>query len=194
MKNEDLEIELTIENIQWAIEVARSSFARWASQPGYYNNRLGSHFKGKLGEFAVEKFLLDQKLKLDSHFRFPDRENLADLVIKVDGYKKVVRVEVKTWSRNYWQDLGRCVAVEQYPDLKRKADIIIWCLVDVMDIKEVLDNPMSLKVTLAGWSKMDEVSKAPIRLTGSDGMRKVENYQLAGADLHPMGEILSNVL
>ncbi len=184
------EMELTIESVQWAIEVAKSSFARWASQQGYYNNRLNSHFKGKLGELAVEKFLLDQNLQLDSHFRFPDRENLADLVVKVNGYKKVARLEVKTWSRNYWQELGRCVAVEQYPDLKRKADIIIWCLVDVMDINEVLDNPMPLKVTFAGWSKMDEVSKAPIQLTGSDGMRKVENYQLAEADLHSVGEIL----
>ncbi|MCJ7433099.1 MAG: hypothetical protein MUO77_06385 [Anaerolineales bacterium] len=192
--NTETQVELTIEDVQWATEIARSSFARWASQPGYYNNRLGSHFKGKLGELAVEKFLLDQKLQLDSHFRFSDRENLSDIVVKINRYKTIARLEVKTWSSNYWRDLGRCVAVEQYPDLKKKADIIIWCLVNVVDIKKVLENPMPLKVTLAGWSKIGEVAKAPIRLTGLDGMRKVENYQLAGTDLHPMGEILSNIL
>ena len=132
----------SLADVQWAAETARSSFERWESQQGYYNNRLNSHFKGKLGEIAVEKFLLDQKLKLDSHFRFADRENLADIVVKIKGYKKVVRLEVKTWSKNYWQDLGRCIAVDQYPDLKKKADIIVWCLVDE---KQILDVPVACK-------------------------------------------------
>jgi len=192
--NTETQVELTVDEVQWAVETARSSFARWSSQTGYYNNRLGSHFKGKLGELAVEHFLLDQKLKLDSHFRFSDRENLADLVIKANGYKKVARIEVKTWSVNYWQDLGRCISVEQYPDLKKKADMIVWCLVDVVDIKEVLENSMPLKIILAGWSKIGEVSNAPVKFTGSNGMRKVENYQLAEEDLHPMGEMLSHVV
>jgi len=101
------EIELSTEEVKWAMDTAHSSFAKWESQQGYYNNRLNSHFKGKLGELAVEKFLLDQKLKLDSHFRFSDREKLADIVVKVKGYKKVVRLEVKTWSSNYWRKMHR---------------------------------------------------------------------------------------
>ena len=185
MKNKAWEIELSIADVQWAENVARSSFAKWESQQGYYNNRLNSHFKGKLGELAVEKFLLDQKLKLDSHFRFQDREKLADIVVKAKGYKKVIRLEVKTWSSNYWQNLGRCIAVDQYSDLKKKADMIVWCLVDE---KQILDASASIpvKVILAGWSKIDEVLKAPIKLTGLDNMRKVNNYQLAEADLHEM--------
>jgi hypothetical protein len=183
------EIELPIADVQWAADTARSSFAKWESQQGYYNNRLNSHFKGKLGEIAVEKFLLDLKLKLDSHFRFPDREKLADLVVKLNGYKKVLRLEVKTWSGNYWHDLGRCIAVDQYPDLKKKADVIVWC---VTDASGVLDTSTSapIKVLLAGWSKMDEVMQAPIRLTGFDHMRKVENYQLAESDLHEMSSFI----
>ena len=184
------EIELPIADVQWAADTARASFERWESQQGYYNNRLNSHFKGKLGELAVEKFLLEQKMKLDSHFRFADREKLADLVVKINGYKKVLRLEVKTWSRNYWQDLGRCISVDQFPDLKKKADVIIWC---VTDASGVLDKPVPVKVILAGWSKLDEVAKAPIRLTGLDHMRKVENYQLAETDLHEISSLLDGV-
>jgi hypothetical protein len=189
MENKSFEIELSIADVKWAKDVALSSFTKWESQQGYYNNRLNSHFKGKLGELAVEKFLLDQKLKLDSHFRFSDREKLADIVLKLRGYKKVARLEVKTWSSNYWQDLGRCIAVDQYPDLKKKADIIVWC---VVDIQKVSDTPASapVKVFLAGWSKIGEIMKAPIKHTGLDNMRKVENYQLAESELRLMGEFL----
>jgi hypothetical protein len=183
MEDKTCEIELSIADVQWAAETARSSFERWESQQGYYNNRLNSHFKGKLGEIAVEKFLLDQKLKLDSHFRFVDRENLADIVVKINRYKKVVRLEVKTWSKNYWQDLGRCIAVDQYPDMKKKADMIVWCQVDE---KQILDMPAPVKILLAGWSKIEEVVNAPIKLTGLDNMRKVNNFQLAETDLHEM--------
>jgi hypothetical protein len=187
------EIELSIEDVQWAAHVARSSFARWAGQPGYYDNRLNSHFKGKLGELAVEKFLLGKNLKLDSHFRFPDRENLSDIVVKIKGYRKISRVEVKTWSSAHWQELGRCVSVDQYPDLKKKADVIIWCVVNVVEITETADPLAPVKAALAGWSKIDDVSKAPVKLTGAGNMRKIENHQLEAADLHDMSKFPESI-
>lgn len=107
MKTKILEIDLAIEDVQWAAQAAENSFAKWAGQEGYYDNRFNSHFKGRLGEAAVEKFLLSKKMKLDSHFRFPDRENLSDMVVKINGYRKIFRVEVKTWSSYYWQDFGQ---------------------------------------------------------------------------------------
>lgn len=191
MENKSHEIELSIADVQWAADTARASFEKWESQQGYYNNRLNSHFKGKLGEIAVEKFLLNQKLKLDSHFRFADRENLGDIVVKIKGYKKIVRLEVKTWSLNYWQDLGRCIAVDQYADMKKKADVIVWCLVYE---NQVLDMPAPVKILLAGWSKMEEVLNATIKLTGLNNMRKVNNYQLAESDLHDMNSFSGTML
>jgi hypothetical protein len=181
------EIELPIADVRWAAEAARASFARWESQRGYYNNRLNSHFKGKLGELAVERFLLDQNLKLDSHFRFADRENLADIVVKIRGYKKVLRLEVKTWSRDYWQELGRCISVDQFPGLKKKADVVVWC---VTDADAIADTAVPVKVLLAGWSTMDHISKAPVKFTGLDNMRKVKNYQLAETDLQETNSLI----
>ena len=183
-----LEIDPPIVDVQWAVDTARLSLAKWKGQRGYYNNRLNSHFKGKLGELAVERFLLDQKLKLDSHFRFPDRENLADIVVKIRGYKKVLRLEVKTWSRDYWLELGRCISVDQFPVLKKKADVVVWCVVDV---DGVVDEPV--KILLAGWSTMDEIAKAPIKFTGLNHMRKVENYQLDGSDLHEINSLIGSM-
>ncbi len=184
----NLEVELSPDDVQWAAETARTSFARWENQRGYYNNRLNSHFKGKLGELAVERFLLTRNLKLDSHFRFPDREKLADIVVKIQGYKKVLRVEIKSWGREYWQELGRCISIDQFPDLKKKADVVVWCVVDV---DGVVNAPV--KALLAGWSTMDEIAKAPTRLTGFEYMRKIENYQLAETGLHGMSSLLGGV-
>ncbi len=177
------EIELPIADVQWAAETARASLRRWEGQRGYYNNRFNSHFKGKLGELAVERFLLTQGSKLDAHFRFPDRENLADIVVKILGYRKIMRLEVKTWSGDYWPGLGRCISVDQFPDLKRKADVVIWCVTS----PDAADAPV--KVLLAGWSTIEDVSKAPIQSTGFDHMRKVRNHQLSEAGLRQMNEL-----
>jgi hypothetical protein len=190
MKSKTFEIELTIEDVQWAAHAAQSSFSKWTGQEGHYDNRLNSHFKGRLGEVAAEKFLLCQNLKLDSHFRFLDRENLSDIVVKINGYRKICRVEVKTWSNAYWQELGRCVSVDQYPDLQKKADVIIWCVVDVLDMKEIVKTPATVNAAVVGWSRMDDISKAPIKLTGSGGMREVENYQLDDKDMNDMSGFL----
>lgn len=181
------EIELPSADVRWALDAARASLVRWKDQRGYYNNRLNSHFKGKLGELAVERFLLNKNLKLDSHFRFPERENLADIAVKFRGYAKILRLEVKTWSRDYWLELGRCISVDQFPDLKKKADVVVWCAADANATTAI-----SAKVLLAGWSTMEEIEKAPIRFTGLDNMRKVKNHQLAESDLRGINSLLSN--
>lgn len=185
------EVALTVTEVQWAIETARESFGRWKGQKGYYNNRLNSHFKGKIGEIATEKFLMNRNLKLDSHFRFPERENLADIVVKIKGYKRIARIEVKTWSINYWKELGRCIAVDQVSNLKKKSDVIIWCLTN---IQETPKTPTSIKMYINGWSTITDVENAPTKLTGLENMRKVKNYQLPEKDLREMNTFLSDIL
>jgi hypothetical protein len=179
---------ISIEEITWAADSAARSAERWSQQAGHYTNYLTSHFKGKLGELAVEKFLLGKRFKLDSHFRFTDRENLSDIVIKVRGYREVCRVEVKTWDARYWAELGRCIAVDQYEKIKKKADQIVWCVAEADDFEALLKSPAPISIALMGWSWTADVVNAPVRLTGTDKMRKVENYQLNESDLHLMSE------
>lgn len=182
------QVQLSVEDVQWAADAARASIAKWSQRDGYYNNRLASHLTGKLGELAMEKYLLENRFKLDSHFRFAERENLCDIVVKVKNYSQVCRLEVKTWSAGYWADLGRCIAVDQYPTLQKKADLVVWCVLAPVDMDQLTASPSPLVVSLAGWSTAAEISKAPIHATGSGGMRKVMNYQLDEKDLHPFVE------
>ncbi len=182
------QVQLSVEDVQWAADAARASIAKWSQRDGYYNNRLASHLTGKLGELAMEKYLLENRFKLDSHFRFAERENLCDIVVKVKNYSQVCRLEVKTWSASYWANLGRCIAVDQYPTLQKKADLVVWCVLAPVDMDQLTASPSPLVVSLAGWSTAAEISKAPIHATGSGGMRKVMNYQLDEKDLHPFVE------
>lgn len=183
-----LQVELDAADVRWAADAAHASIEKWSQRDGYYNNRLASHLTGKLGELAMEKYLLENRFKLDSHFRFAERENLCDIVVKVKNYSQVCRLEVKTWSASYWADLGRCIAVDQYPILKKKADLVIWCVLAPVNMDQLTASPSPLVVSLAGWSTMAEISKAPIHATGSGGMRKVTNYQLEEKSLHPFVE------
>lgn len=188
--DDGIKMRLTASDVKWAIDSASASIGKWSGQAGYYDNRINSHLKGKLGELAVEKYLLENGHKLDSHFRFPDRENLSDLVIKIKKYTVVRRLEVKSWDAKYWSELGRCISVEQYPDLKKKADIILWCVVDLKDVDALLKNPQEVAVSLAGWLKIEEISSAPIKNTGIGGMRRIRNYQLQETDLRSMSEFM----
>lgn len=185
---------LEIEDVKWAANSAVSSIEKWSEREGYYNNRLASHLMGKLGELAVEKYLLENGYQIDSHFRFSDRENLCDIVVKVKKYTQVCRLEVKTWSANYWAGLGRCISVEQYPILKKKADLVLWCVVETSNVEGLLNKPERVKVLLAGWSRVQETSAAAVKDTGTGGMRKVRNYQLGENDLHPVSKLTSEGL
>lgn len=183
-----MEIFLDASDVRWAVESASTSLARWSGQAGYYPNQFSSHFKGRLGELAVEKYLLQNGRRLDSHFRFVERENLCDLVIKLDNSSNLRRVEVKTWDALYWPELGRCISVEQYPNLKKKADVILWCVVAAGAADRQLKQTEGEAVLLIGWSTLLEISSAPIRETGVGKMRKIRNYQLGENDVHTMEE------
>jgi hypothetical protein len=141
----------------------------------------------------VERYLLETKHSLDAHFRFPDRERLSDIVVKIRKYTKVCRLEVKTWSHNYWAKLGRCIAVDQFPDLKRKADLVVWCVIHEINLKELYKKPVSVSISLAGWSTLDEIANATVQNTGIGSMRKIRNYQLEESDLHPIRELLKEM-
>lgn len=121
------------------------------------------------------------------HFRFPQRENLCDIQIQ-QAHQMLCRIEVKTWSAEYWPDLGRCIALDQYATLQRKADCVIWGIVEKLasHAPPYLRARKQLVITLAGWSTLAEIKLAPLRATGHQEMRKVHNYQLDETALRPI--------
>ncbi len=185
-----VQMTLSPADVAWTRETARQSAQRWAAQPGHYTNALRAHLIGKLGELAVEHALLTRGLRLDAHFRHPERESLCDIVVKRRGYRALTRLEVKTWSRAHWPELGRCIAVEQFPLLQKKADVVIWCVTDPPDPAEA---PAPAVVDLVGWSTLEEVRAAPVRWTGAGAMRRVQNHQLDASTLHPFSTFLKEI-
>ncbi len=191
MMREDADcVTLYSADVAWALETSRQSAGRWGTQPGHYTNAMHSHFIGKLGELAAERALLERGLRLDAHFRHPEREALCDIVVKLRGYSVVCRVEVKTWSRAHWPDLGRCIAVEQLPALAKKADLVLWCITNAPDPDS---DPAPVEVEIAGWSTLEAVRAAPVRWTGTGAMRRVQNHQLDEHDLRPFAELMSEL-
>lgn len=185
-------IQLGSDEITWAVAAAEQSLARWADQRGYYTNRFNAHFKGRLGELAAEQWIRSQQARCVSHFRYQQRERLCDL--EAEMADQIIRLEVKTWSAEHWATLGRCVAVDQLPQIGRKADRVVWCVVQPLaDVSAAsLRARGSVTVRIAGWSAIEDVRGAPIRWTGHAGMRLVRNHQLAPSALRSINTLLNH--
>ena len=172
-----MNIILTTEQVNEAYKLAKRSFERWQKAPGYYTNKFRSHYIGKLGEFAVEKLLKTMELTIIPYFRDEQKEQLCDIVVNYLD-QEPIKIEIKTWTKSYWTDLGRCISVGQLPTLQRKCNTILWCV--VTEPIPLIDPTIisSFCVDVNCWSSILDVEKAPIRMTGRPGMRLINNYQL----------------
>jgi hypothetical protein len=164
-------IDLTRAEIDLAYDLAHKSYERFAEHEGHYRNMRRSHLVGKLGEVAVDKYFssLQPRRIVQPHYRDPDMEASCDLTFGQ------TRIEVKTWSDEYWAEWGRCVAVAQMDRVQRKADVIVWC--------SEQSTIQTVKILIHGWSTPDELARVPAKLTGPAGHR-VLNHQLAVDELH----------
>ena len=164
-----------------AISMANHTLESFKNNPGHYSNTFNSHLRGKIGELACSLWVAKQGIRCDSVFRDSNRMAEADLIIQG---KAMQRCDVKTWDRNHWEGLGRCIAVNQLSNLQTKADIIIWCI-----------SPHSLEpgiqVELRGWNTLSDIEAAPQRMTGPADGRKVYNYQVDDNKLREMNELSS---
>jgi hypothetical protein len=164
-------VTLSEEEVAEANRFGDATWDLFKGRPGYYRNLQASHRKGKLGEIAVEEWATGLGLAVEAVFRDISQTSREDLVIGR------IRVEVKTWDEQWWEGMGRCVTPQQLPALRRKADAIIWCSVD------------GNKVTLHGWSTLDDVEAQPVVLTGP-AHHPVANHQVPTDRLRPFAELL----
>ena len=169
-----MDMTVTFDEFKIAVDLADQTLLRFSSTRGHYNNTSNSHLRGKIGEIIVANFLHQLGIATDPVFK--DLDKMADADIIVPGK---CRIEVKTWSEEFWSSMGRCIAVDQYEKLRRKADLIIWC-VSAVELKP------QMQVKIVGWNLVSDVSSAPQRLTGPSNGRKVNNYQLDSAMLRPI--------
>lgn len=178
-------IHLRRNEIDAVIAAAEASSSRYGVNAGHYANTLLSHIVGRAGELAAEMWFTGLGFTVAAHWRYKERERLCD--IEVEKH----RVEVKTWSARFWNDLGRCVAVGQVDAVSKKAGVVLWATVtpsistvdEWRSITEVI-------VELKGYSTMNDIREAPIRMTGPIG-RQVQNRQVD--TIHRTGKLIDGI-
>jgi hypothetical protein len=169
-----VDVPLSESDVAEATAMGNATHAEWQSRPGHYPNRLKSHVLGKLGEVGVEIWLRSQGYEVDPAFRDLTRQAEADLIVTAH------RLEVKSWDVSTWDDMGRCIRPTQVQALTRKADSIIWTVVD--------RTSEDVRVVIQGWSSMADVQAAPVRVTGPPHLR-LENHQLDVDELRDVASL-----
>jgi hypothetical protein len=174
-EGESVKACLTRKEIDEAIDYANETYERWKSFRGHYPNKYNSHVKGKMGEIAVEKILVERQINFVSHFRRSKAQGLCD--IELDSTQPSPRLDVKIWSLDHWLEQGRCVTPGQLPKLQKLADALVWTIVDLPDIKKSsdLDHLTEMGVEVAVWSTVSDVASTSIRPTG---WRNIPNHQV----------------
>ena len=171
--NQGLSLQLNKETLQAATKLAEATFARFEQNRGYYRNTLSGHRIGRLGEFAVLAYLHQQGIETIPHFLNEEDRRQCDISTADNN------IEVKTWNDIYWKDLGRCVAVGQYPTLLKKATVIAWATVTEPESPSPIIN-------LKGWCKVELMGTVEPKLTGSF---QINNYQIEENQLNEMGSL-----
>ncbi len=172
-------ITLTEAELDRAEVLAEATFQMFKSFGGHYTNSKRSHLRGKIGEIAAARWLVERDLAIDEAFEDQSRINACDIVVSTPGVSAPgTRIEVKTWGAEFWGTLGRCVAVGQLKKIREEVDIILWGTTD------------EHTVILRGWSTVDDVAVWPVRMTGPAQGRKVENLQGEEENLRPMNALL----
>jgi hypothetical protein len=168
-------VELSEADYAEARGLADASMAKWGHvERVHYRTTLSGQLVGRMGEMAVFRWMEGQGGRPLACFRDADNDGLAD-VIEDEDY-----VEVKTWSEDTWVKWGRCVRPAQLPSLRRKANLIVWCFA------WRLPNPAH-RVTLAGWSRVEDIEALPITLTGPPE-QQLANHQMPLDALRGMEE------
>lgn len=131
-----------------ACQLAEGTYQTFRQRPGFYNNTLDSHNRGKIGEIACEQWLKHHGFGCHAAFRNVAETEDADIII---DSKSRLRLEVKTWNEIFWGTMGRCIAVQQFSSLKAKADVVIWCITP--DKIEV-----GMRVSIIGWNTIEHMA------------------------------------
>lgn len=144
----------------------------------HYENTPAKHQIGKLGEAGVEEWLRRAGVEVDAVFRDLDREGECDLVVAG------VRIEVKSWTAEYWEPWGRCATPAQIPWIADKADLILWITVARANDRAT--------IRVQGWSKPAEVGTYSPTYTGPK-WKPIRNRQVPLDRMHSPSELLAAI-
>ena len=180
-------IQIEPEMLDIATCLANETYERFKGHSGYYENTLNSHIVGKIGELACAQWAGSLGIHCDQAFRDLERMNEADLIL-ILGYGRRLRVEVKSWSSDSWQPFGRCVPVGQMPQIRAKADIVIWC--SVTPLMDLLLNKAG-DAEIAGWNTSEEIATITPIWTGPPDGRLVCNHQVPVTNVRSIDQLVA---
>jgi hypothetical protein len=166
---------LSSETKQAASILAKITFEKYRNNFGHYRNTANSHLVGHLGEFAAFIWLKDNGFNPSPTFLDSSKDRECDI------QTNVARIEVKTWSEQYWEKWGRCVSETQIASVKKKADLIFWLTVDGVESE-------TPQATFRGWNEVGIFEGISSIMTGEVG-REVRNLQLDPSQLNSMEEM-----
>lgn len=151
----------------------------WAA----YHNTFEGQLLGKMGEIGVYQFLIDQGIR-GVVPAFESDNRLPDIIIRhTDG--RVITIEVKTWTDEYWCTLGRCISERQYEKIKGY-DYIVW----VTGYPPMVERD-SYTFAIEGFSRPIQFADIAPQPTGRSG---VVNRQLPMDDLSPILHLVEKLL
>ena len=168
---------ISIEQFNLAETLAIETLHRFSNAKGHYNNTSNSHLRGKIGEIAVSTALEKLGFELENTYTDLDRMSEADIIIPGK-----LRIDVKTWNIEHWDEMGRCISVDQIGKLEKKADAIVWCTSPEMLAPGIC-------VEIVGWNKVSEVRQSPRRMTGPKNGRKVDNFLMDISDIRDFSDL-----
>lgn len=178
-------VTLSRGDVELCRRMAKQSVARFVDVPGHYANKYRTHFVGRAGEMALSRWLFAAGLEHFDRWLDPMQADWCD----IETFEPFMRLEVKTWSRAFWAEYGRCVAASQLKTVEGKADRIVWL---VADVPQYTDGLRRLTVEVAGWNFVTDITELEPRLTGLTGKRQVLNYQLRPDELRRMEDFHAN--
>lgn len=171
VSNENMSIRLYRDEADslWAKAIQKSEkFEKMVAKDRspYGFNHPHSHFVGVVAEHAswilfteIEE-MLGIDLKIDAAFKDESRERECDIYV---GGK---RVEIKGIKYGSWDTYGPCISARQLNKIKRKADIVLW----------VLLNEKTKEATFMGYNEVSEIESINPILTGPEHTQKIKNY------------------
>ena len=178
-----------------AADMAVRMCQHFSGQDGPYRNqnRLEDHFTGKMGEVACAQWAANLGIPYDPAFRYIKRMHEADLILDPRS-SNPLRIEIKSLSSTpgAWDQLGRCVPVEQIDQVVKKSDVVMWCFVTpCLDLVTNWHHGVDILGTavIKGWNKPTEVASTKPTQTSWSGQRQVLNHQIPVAQVRPLDQL-----